>query len=66
MSDSARRLDPVESPCTGVCVLDESGHCIGCFRSSGEIGAWLDMSAEQRRRIMDQLPARADCLFDDG
>ncbi|MBY6205305.1 DUF1289 domain-containing protein [Halomonas denitrificans] len=65
MSDPARELEAIESPCIGVCRLDESGRCLGCFRTAAEIGGWLSMSAEQRREIIDELPQRADRLFDD-
>ena len=64
MSDPARQLEEIESPCIGVCRLDEQGRCLGCFRTSAEIGGWLGMTPEQRRTVIDDLPARADRLFD--
>jgi predicted Fe-S protein YdhL (DUF1289 family) len=49
----------MESPCVKICALDpESGLCSGCGRSLEEIGAWLSLSDEERRRIMAELPAR--------
>ena len=49
----------VESPCIKVCTLDASGTlCLGCFRTLDEIGQWAGLSDPQRRRILDQLPAR--------
>jgi len=63
MTDAARALEPVESPCTGVCRLDESGLCVGCFRNAREIGDWLSYDAARRREIMQALPARAGSLF---
>jgi predicted Fe-S protein YdhL (DUF1289 family) len=42
-----------------VCTLDADGYCIGCLRTSGEIGAWSLLPAAERRRIMDEvLPRR--------
>ena len=59
------RLD-VESPCVKVCVLDpDSGWCIGCGRSRGEIAGWLAMAPEQRHSLMLTLPARLQALTRD-
>lgn len=66
MADSARTLPVIESPCIQVCRLDERGTCIGCFRTAAEIGGWLGMSDQQRRRIIDELPQRAASRFDGG
>ncbi|MEN6624761.1 MAG: DUF1289 domain-containing protein [Candidatus Sumerlaeia bacterium] len=51
--------EPVKSPCTGFCILDEYGYCGGCHRSMVEILAWPDMSEEQKRRVLDQIAERA-------
>jgi predicted Fe-S protein YdhL (DUF1289 family) len=49
----------IETPCIKVCVVDpETGFCIGCGRTRGEIGSWLGLSAEQRRALMAELPER--------
>jgi predicted Fe-S protein YdhL (DUF1289 family) len=49
----------VASPCINVCVLDEpSGLCAGCYRTLGEIAAWMELSAAERRAIIDELPFR--------
>jgi predicted Fe-S protein YdhL (DUF1289 family) len=49
----------IESPCIGVCTLDADGYCIGCLRTTGEIGAWsLLPPAERRRIIAEVLPRR--------
>jgi hypothetical protein len=48
-----------ESPCIGVCVIDEvSGLCDGCLRTLEEIGLWGSSSAAQRREILARLDAR--------
>ena len=53
------RPSSIESPCNKVCVLDAAcGLCIGCGRTLAEIGGWVSMTADQRRRIMAKLPAR--------
>lgn len=53
----------IETPCIKVCVIDpDSGLCIGCGRSRGEIGGWLGFSAEQRLGIMGSLPERLATL----
>ncbi|SIO07644.1 hypothetical protein SAMN05444722_0330 [Rhodovulum sp. ES.010] len=55
----ARPTGAIETPCNKVCKVDpESRLCIGCLRSMDEIGAWSRMRPEDRRRVMDELPAR--------
>ena len=57
------RASPIESPCNKVCVIDAAcGLCIGCGRSLAEIGGWISMTADERRRIMAELPARRAAL----
>jgi uncharacterized protein len=47
------------SPCVGVCTLDPVSHfCVGCARTIEEIARWPSLSAEQKRRIIAQLPSR--------
>jgi uncharacterized protein len=53
----------IESPCNKVCVVDAaSGLCIGCGRTLAEIGGWIAMMPDERRRIMAALPARLAAL----
>jgi len=48
------------SPCIGICRLDDTGYCEGCFRTGNEIARWIAMSNEERHYIMDELlPKRA-------
>ena len=57
-SEEARRRR-VESPCIGVCVIDEaSGLCEGCLRTLEEVALWGSSTAEQRREILDRLERR--------
>jgi len=65
MSDPARPIPEVESPCIGTCTLGPGDLCVGCFRSATEIAGWLGYSPEQRREIISVLPDRAERLFDD-
>jgi predicted Fe-S protein YdhL (DUF1289 family) len=53
----------IETPCIKVCVIDpETGFCVGCGRTRGEIGSWLGLSAVERRQIMATLPERVSTL----
>jgi len=57
------RPSSLETPCNKVCVIDTaSGLCIGCGRTLAEIGSWISMTADERRRVMDELPARRAAL----
>lgn len=64
MSEIAVNLQPVESPCVGICRLDDNDVCVGCFRTATEIAHWLSYTAEQRSDIMKQLPERAGSCFE--
>ncbi|NVP57926.1 DUF1289 domain-containing protein [Mycoplana rhizolycopersici] len=49
----------MESPCILVCSIDDTtGYCFGCGRTREEIGGWISYSADQRRSVMAELPAR--------
>jgi predicted Fe-S protein YdhL (DUF1289 family) len=50
---------PIANPCVKVCFVDdESGLCLGCFRTLSEIGRWAALSDEARARVMAELPGR--------
>ena len=50
---------PIETPCIRVCVVDgKSGLCLGCFRTLSEIAKWTTFEADERSRLMAELPAR--------
>ena len=56
-------LPEIETPCIKVCVVDpETGFCIGCGRTRGEIGSWLGFSPNQRLAIMVSLGERTATL----
>lgn len=52
-------MTTIESPCILVCSVDEkTGYCFGCGRTKAEIAAWLTMTSQERRAVMEELPAR--------
>jgi predicted Fe-S protein YdhL (DUF1289 family) len=49
----------IASPCIGLCRMDEnSGLCLGCARTSGEITTWSQVTPDARSRVWAELPAR--------
>jgi predicted Fe-S protein YdhL (DUF1289 family) len=53
----------IESPCILVCSIDmRTGYCFGCGRTRDEISAWIEMTPQQRRDVMAQLPARLETV----
>lgn len=54
---------PIRTPCVKVCVVDgQSGNCLGCGRTLGEIARWAKFSDAEREGVMAVLPARIDAL----
>jgi predicted Fe-S protein YdhL (DUF1289 family) len=52
-------VQPIGSPCTGICTVDEaSGYCLGCARSSAEIAEWSTAGNARKREIWAELPPR--------
>jgi predicted Fe-S protein YdhL (DUF1289 family) len=65
--DSANdtRLDrPLQSPCIGICELNDSNICIGCYRSTYEIGLWGLVGPNAQRQMLDNAKARYAILKD--
>ena len=63
MTDDIWRREEIESPCIKVCVLHpEAKICLGCHRTGEEITRWSRLSRDQRRTIMEDLPARKSLL----
>ncbi len=49
----------VSTPCVKICVIDQvTGFCIGCGRTGSEIAQWPFIPEDERRSLMDTLPAR--------
>ena len=54
-------IDPVPSPCTSVCRMDErTGWCEGCGRTLDEIAAWSTMSDDEKRAVWNALDERRE------
>jgi hypothetical protein len=49
----------IVTPCVKVCIVDgESGLCLGCYRTLGEVARWSSYSEADRDEIMAALPGR--------
>ena len=56
-------MTDIESPCNKVCIVDQtSAFCIGCGRNLAEIAGWIGFRADERARIMAELPGRLAAL----
>lgn len=63
MNDQVWSRDEVESPCVQICVVHPQERiCTGCYRTVDEIARWTQMTPEERRAVMAELPARAPRL----
>ena len=49
----------VDSPCVGVCQLNNAGVCVGCLRTMEEIAAWPRLDSRARQAVLDRLDLRA-------
>jgi predicted Fe-S protein YdhL (DUF1289 family) len=50
-----------DTPCIAVCKIDpRTNLCFGCGRTLPEIARWGQMTAEERRALMAELPERMD------
>lgn len=50
---------PIRTPCVKVCFMDdESGLCLGCFRTLDEIGGWSALTEAERDAVIATLPGR--------
>ncbi|WP_321363592.1 DUF1289 domain-containing protein [uncultured Celeribacter sp.] len=59
MTDDIWKRAEIESPCTKICQIHpDTRLCLGCARSTDEIAGWSQMSPEERRAIMEELPNR--------
>jgi predicted Fe-S protein YdhL (DUF1289 family) len=55
--------EDIETPCVKICVVDpESGFCIGCGRTRGEIASWLGLTPAERHAVIETLGARVATL----
>jgi hypothetical protein len=51
------------NPCIGICVSDEVGTCIGCYRTQDERAKWYHESTEWRIQVLSELPDREEAMF---
>lgn len=59
MDDKSPKL---ESPCTGICKLNEQNTCAGCFRSLAEIAKWGSSNLLEQRLILARCEGRKSAL----
>jgi len=58
---------PIKTPCVKVCVVDgQTGNCLGCGRTLGEIARWARFSEAERDAVMAMLPDRIAVLKSAG
>ncbi|MEN8718731.1 MAG: DUF1289 domain-containing protein [Oceanococcaceae bacterium] len=50
------------SPCNQVCVLNADAVCIGCGRTSAEIGDWSSANLDEQLRIASHAAQRLEKL----
>ena len=43
---------PLQSPCIGVCEVNNKGYCKGCLRNRDERFNWLTMTPTQQQDVM--------------
>lgn len=49
----------VQSPCIGVCSMDDStGFCFGCYRTIEEIQQWWDLNNQQKQEVVVKASER--------
>ena len=51
------------NPCVGICVSDDRGMCIGCYRTQDERNQWYSESTEWRVKVLTELPNREEDVF---
>ena len=57
--------EEVQSPCISVCTINEdTGLCVGCFRTIEEIEQWWDLAPAKQREIVEKASAREANLFE--
>jgi hypothetical protein len=56
--------EPIQTPCIKICELDPATQiCRGCKRTLDEIARWGIMTADERARVMAELPGRKALKF---
>jgi predicted Fe-S protein YdhL (DUF1289 family) len=58
-------IDPIDSPCIGVCTVHKRGDisvCIGCWRTLKEIAHWRDLTRPERAAVLATCATRKQTL----
>ena len=59
MSVEETLQEQVQSPCVGVCSMDDStGLCLGCYRTMDEIQQWWDLDNLHKQALVALVSAR--------
>lgn len=59
LNNKKKKTPPVPSPCVGICGMDEEDrYCRGCFRTRGEIEAWVLMSRDEQLALVETIRER--------
>ena len=54
----------IESPCIGVCAMDEvTGFCQGCYRTIDEIQGWWNLGKAQKQQVIVAANVRIEQQF---
>ncbi|PCI61820.1 MAG: DUF1289 domain-containing protein [Gammaproteobacteria bacterium] len=48
----------VPSPCIGICQSDTKGYCLGCFRTREERQNWIDLSNDDKQKVIKRCITR--------
>lgn len=56
-------IEGIDSPCIGVCAMNDAGFCEGCFRTLEEITQWWNMEDVRRQAIQQRLDERRKNLI---
>jgi uncharacterized protein len=57
--------EEVQSPCIGVCSMNDStGCCHGCYRTIEEIQNWWDLDNQQKQAVVLEAAERETAAFD--
>ena len=64
MSVAEMLEEQVQSPCIGVCSMNDStGYCHGCYRTIEEIQNWWDLDNTQKQTIIAKTGEREVAAF---
>ncbi|WP_448548421.1 DUF1289 domain-containing protein [Thalassotalea fusca] len=48
----------VPSPCIGICQSDDKGYCMGCFRTREERQNWIDLTTDDKQKVVKRCQQR--------